>query len=328
MEKVVYIKYGENHSVIDFYLSLIVKAFESKGYCCKEITSSNVDELDRKAPVIVGTGVHLVQLYFRGFRKFISWFQGTPPNENYMRNGSVLKRFILHRIESFALKHSIVSVFVSKAQLDYYIKEYGFTPSKYYIMPCYNCHIEKAPFFTKDKYANNVFCYVGSLAAWQYFEETISYYKRIEDKYGDRVFLKIFTPEIDAAREKVNNIGIKNVEIGFVSQDKLNDALATCKYGFILREDNIVNNVATPTKLSTYLANGVIPIFSDSIHEYVSMMSNSKYSVCVDNLDSLDNIGNIIERTIDASDVFAEYSRLFDMFYNDNKHTENIKNLL
>ena len=53
-----------------------------------------------------------------------------------------------------------------------------------------------------------------------------------------------------------------------MSLNNLDSELAKYKYGFLLREDHIVNHVATPTKMNSYLSVGVIPIFSDVIFDY------------------------------------------------------------
>ena len=46
---------------------------------------------------------------------------------------------------------------------------------------------------------------------------------------------------------------VSNVEIRRVSEGEVDEYIAKCKYGFLIREDNTVNNVATPTKMSTYI---------------------------------------------------------------------------
>lgn len=54
----------------------------------------------------------------------------------------------------------------------------------------------------------------------------------------------------------------------FVGEMKPNDLFSlypSCKYGFVLRDDCIINNVACPTKLIEYIQFGIIPIM-DSPH--------------------------------------------------------------
>ena len=49
----------------------------------------------------------------------------------------------------------------------------------------------------------------------------------------------------------------------------------------ITRKDIAINKVATPTKMSSYLANGIIPIFSDIIGDFNKVMGKLKYTVPV-----------------------------------------------
>ncbi len=53
---------------------------------------------------------------------------------------------------------------------------------------------------------------------------------------------------------------------------ELKEIYTECHYGFILREDSIVNQVACPTKLVEYLAMGVVPIVdSNNIGDFKTM---------------------------------------------------------
>lgn len=49
----------------------------------------------------------------------------------------------------------------------------------------------------------------------------------------------------------------------------MSEALADVKFGFVLRNDVPVNRVATPTKLSSYLSAGVIPVFSKYLKDFI-----------------------------------------------------------
>ncbi|MFH4294131.1 hypothetical protein WAJ58_23570, partial [Acinetobacter baumannii] len=56
--------------------------------------------------------------------------------------------------------------------------------------------------------------------------------------------------------------------IKYVSLENLDTELLKYKYGFLIRENHIVNNVATPTKMNSYLANGIIPIYLSFIDHF------------------------------------------------------------
>ena len=325
--KTVYIKYGNNHGVIDYYLGVVIKAFENHDYKCIEITKENLSKLNRSYPVITCNETDVMWLYCKGFRRFVNWYQGTSADESYMRNKSWIRKFVLHCINAFSLRHNEMALFVSHYQREYFSRMYKFMPQKTYIMPCYNCEIVKDAFYKPEKYEKNIFCYAGSLAVWQYFEETMRFYKRVEDKYGDKVALLVLTFDKDEAQHIINTIGIRNYTINCVSQDKLPEILGKCKFGLILREDNIVNNVATPTKLSTYLSAGLIPVFSSAIKEYERMLSDCMYSVCVTDLHDFCGVEKYITKEINPEEIYSEYKRFYDKYFNSSRHVENISNI-
>lgn len=314
----------DNHSVIDFYMNIVESVFKQKGYEVCYISYKQSGCFDKSIPVFVVTPVELVKWRVKGFKNIILWSQGVLPEESRLRNNSTLRYIVLSVIERFALRFCKISLLVSHYQCEYYEKKYHFKlKDKSFFMPCYNCELEEASFNTDDKYKNNVFCYVGSLAKWQCFEETVSFFKKIQKQLPDAV-LKVLTPSVDKAKNILEKNGINNVVVKFVRQDELSKELQDCKYGFIIRDDMPINNVATPTKLSTYLSNGMIPIVSDCIKEFKSMLTCLHYKVLLDNNQTTEDVIALSKEYIDKSDVYNEYKQFFNRYFNTNKYIKEL----
>lgn len=102
--------------------------------------------------------------------------------------------------------------------------------------------------------------YAGGIQKWQLID---TMFDAIEQEGGTLFDYRIFIPEpeqfnqIWSARKKP-----RNIEVSTRTPQELVDEYRRCQYGFILRDDCIVNNVACPTKLTEYLENGVVPIVS------------------------------------------------------------------
>lgn len=64
----------------------------------------------------------------------------------------------------------------------------------------------------------------------------------------------------------------------------MTDTLRDVKFGFVLRDDIAVNNVATPTKLSSYLSAGVIPIYSSALKDFYEKTKFMHCFVLVDDM--------------------------------------------
>ncbi len=328
MNKKAYCVVPNNHRVVDYYIGIINKSVESLGYKVSECSLKDAARKKDASMFIVAEELHLLFLYLHGHRNFIYWSQGVSPEESYMRNHSKLRLKIISSIEKFALKKANCCLLVSKTQMRYYENKYNISlANKSYVMPCYNCDINKNAFDSNDKYKKNVFCYAGGLAIWQCFKETAVLYKKIEEIVPN-AFFKVLAPDKEKVSSILDAIGVKNYSVSFVDQSCLNNELAECKFGFIIREDTIVNNVATPTKLSTYLSNGLIPIITKGLVDFVELFNTLQYAVVLDNLCDIDEIVKLSDMQINPHDVYMEYKKVFDGYYSTQKHIKNIANLI
>lgn len=317
---------GTNTIVISHYFDIIIKAIVEK--------SNNVLFLQkvkdfifksRNSTIIVGEAIHLFFLYLLGFRSFIFWAQGVVAEESYMRHRSLVRKKILSFLERFALQKASLCFCVSNEQCNYYEREYNLNiRNKTIIMPCFNTALNPES-FSQSKYDVNTFCYVGSLAVWQYFEETVRLYKKIEEELKEKIRFKVLTSEKNKAEEILEKYGVRNYYINFVSTKELPSELKDCKFGFILRENHIVNNVATPTKLSTYLSNGIIPIFTDSIKDFARLADRYNYLLCISNINDDKTIIDFCSEKIEVESVLKEYSDIFNEYYNENYYINMIK---
>lgn len=320
---------GINKSVTEYYYYIIISALKDDN--TKVLSFNHWKKFlfcERNALCVVGEAKHLFILYALGFRKFVFWAQGAVGYESFMRHQSKFRFRLLNSLEKFALKRAKICVCVSNYQMEFYEQTYSIKiKSKCVVFPCFNTKIHPDSFYNENKYRKNVFCYIGSLAVWQCFDETVRLYSLIERDFGDVCLLKIYTKDKNEAEKTLSKYRVKNYIIDYIPSDKLNAALADCKYGFLLRKNNVVNNVATPTKLSTYLANGIIPIFSDSLKECASLCSKYKHLLCISDMSCITPILNHMQQIINASDIYSEYSKIFDEYYNEQIYIDKLKRI-
>lgn len=323
-----YIK-EDNSAVQDYYAGIIGKALVQNGFNeYKTIEMGRVKELPKDTPLICISHYMVTKLALKGFNNCLYWIQGSSPDESYMRNHSKLRRFVISVIERFALSRGKACFMVSHSMMDYYKKKYKKDFSyKTYIMPCYNSQIQEELFNKDGKYTNNTFCYVGGLSVWQCFNDTVRLYAKIE-KSVPNAFFKVFTGDIDAAKSILEAEKVQNYSVEFVKSDELVLRLAECKYGFILRGESPVNLVATPTKLSNYLAAGLIPIVSTAVGFFNEILSETQYKVLLESFDDVDAIKSIASLDINKEDVLNEYRHLFNRYYNTSSHIDNISEFI
>lgn len=121
-----------------------------------------------------------------------------------------------------------------------------------------------------------VIIYAGGVQKWQQVHKIVRLIKKTSNNYK----YLICTPNVELFAKLITkeNIEKYQIEICHVSYDKLLEIYSKCDYGILLRKDNIVNNVACPTKLIEYLTFGIIPIVdSEKIGDFKELGMKSIY---------------------------------------------------
>lgn len=324
----VYINY-HNQEVISMYLKIVEQALIECGYACDYVKSLN--SIDKKDLIIFPVGNDAYKFYLKGFRNFAMWQQGVTSEESFLRHGSRIRRFILNYMDSFAMKRAKFILFVSESLRDYYEKIARVDlKKKSYIMPCFNEKFFEDSIVQKE-YKKPVFTYVGSLAKWQCFDKTLEIYRNIE-RNNDDVFLKVLTFQRSEAEDSIKRAGIKHYEVKTVPQEMVKEELEMVNYGFIIRENTIVNRVATPTKISSYLAAGVLPIFSDCLVDFMSQTEELDIALAVGSDESSERIAEevntFVARNRTMDDIKAQIRQLFDTYYSVDFHVSKMSSKL
>ena len=320
-----------NAEVTDYYLDVIGSIMEACGEK-KYDETIELKQCDKKDIIIAPTAVDFIKIYFKGYKNIIYWMQGLDSEESFMRNGSKLRCFVLDLITKFSMKNALAIFYVSEEMKKYAENKFHIsTDEKSFIMPCFNVSRTEALQKDESKYKKNIFTYVGSLSKWQCFEETIDFYKQIE-KIDSNAELKIFTFAEEEAKKIVASKEIKNCIVTSVSPDKMTEALADVKFGFVLRENEPVNRVATPTKLSSYLSAGVIPIFSKYVKDFYNRTANFEFVVPISDFKPNDKLYKLMTDEINVDKLVSEYMDLFNSYYNPdfyiNRYKEKMSGLL
>ena len=309
-----------NSEVTDYYLDVVA------GMCARKEDiygySHLLSECKKNDVIIVPTAIDFLKVYLRGFRRIVYWMQGIDAEESYLKHHSLWRKNILDVFTWFALKKAKAVFFVSNEMKRYEERKFKVElERKSFIMPCFNVTNKKGLLIDKGKYSKKVFTYVGSLSQWQCFSQTVDLYKQIESKYSDAEF-KVFTFSEEEAKQILLEKGVKNFSVSSVPPDQMTQALKDVKFGFVLRDNISVNNVATPTKLSSYLSAGVIPIYSTSLIDFYEKTRDLNYCVPVDDISQIpDKLVDLIENSVDYELLCKEYNHLFNTYYNPDYYT-------
>lgn len=320
----IWIKFeSENETVTRYYLEIIKCAFDMMGQTVMTVYKLEDIHITSGDIVVVSTAPDVLRVSRNRNIKVIFWTQGAWPEESYMRHSSKIRKYILEKIEKKALKRADFVFFVSKAMRLHFEEKYNIHFLDYYIMPCSNEEFHSKAFFNHKKYSENVFCYVGGTSVWQCFEETIELFSEIEKKYPESKLLLLVRDD-KFAKHYLDKYGVKNYEIDFVPVSALEERLKSVKFGFLLRKQSVVNMVATPTKLGTYITNGIIPIFSDSLQGIAEILASTKYCVKYSNNLDISSLEELMIKNICNSDIYMEYRTLYYEKYAKEEHIKRI----
>ena len=309
-----------NQSVTRDYLSVIESALSSLAVRRHNI-SRLVPQTGLSSRIAVTvTAADAARARKLGYGKVILWTQGLSPEESFLRQHSYLRYLVLSAIEKKGLGCADFVFLVSDEMKAHFERKYRMQIPNAFVMPCFNEEMDREQFLVHD-YNDNVFIYAGTLAAWQCFEQTVRLYKQIEETYGNIVRFLVLTQQQKEAETVLKKYGIKNYSTACVRKEQVRMEMAKAKFGFCIREDTAVNRAATPTKLSSYVCNGVIPVYSSCLRDFHRRAQGNPYCLCVDDALFWEKLWRcMLGDKIEGKNMFHEFQESFGRYYSKNSY--------
>ena len=216
-------------------------------------------------------------------------------------NKITLKKRIKRRIDSFnekLLLNKSDNIFcVSEALRDYYVSKFDLDKNVFTVFPG---AADAAYFFYDEKIRNDcrkkmnfdkndiVIVYSGRLEmAWEIPDKIFDFFKDLYTK-NNKYKLLLLTPDIDIATRLIEQYQFKGtVQVHGATFKEVNRYLNAADVGLLLREDVIMNNVASPTKFAEYLMTGLPVIISHGVHDFAKNINETGYGVVVNEIDTI-----------------------------------------
>lgn len=198
--------------------------------------------------------------------------RGAAIEEQLARSG--LRRFVLAAYTWWkfggAVRDCDQLTCVSKALSAYLFKRFGRAAS---VLPC--CTTVNAATLAQ-KHTHKTIVYAGGLYAWQNAGEMMQLLKAILDADAS-IRAKILTPNLEIFEATCKRLGIDRKRcVGLTcNAEAVAAELQDSDVGILLRQDNIINNVACPTKMAEYLASGLGLIISPCIGDVMDVFKDS-----------------------------------------------------
>jgi glycosyltransferase involved in cell wall biosynthesis len=195
----------------------------------------------------------------------------------------------LEKQEEVMLRMSDWLIFVSRAMLEFYEKKSGLRFRNYSVIPC----VAESDFETNNDRRGAlreefgltgklVFCYVGDCESYQLPDVMCRMFEETRQLFPDSFFLifshhrKKFIEHLEKARVPPANYRVIAVE-----HSRIFDLLQMADIGLMLRDDSVVNRVASPVKFGEYLQCGVPVISSDSVGDASRLIADHKLGAII-----------------------------------------------
>lgn len=216
---------------------------------------------------------------------------GVTPEETAMTGGNEARVNTLIRFEQETLEKADGRIFVSAAMHDFYMKKYK-QSFEYSLIPCcvrsrdFGISDGQRASLRREKGFSDkmVILYLGTLSAWQWPEAIFGLFRHYLE-VNPNAFLYLLIPEYDHPRAleylDFHRISDCHFLLEEVPHSEVGEIIGAADAGLLLREEDPVNFVSSPTKFGEYLASGVPVILTPGIGDYSSMAAEQQVGITV-----------------------------------------------
>lgn len=321
----VYCKNVEINDATFRYIELIRGGLRDAGFRDLGITQNR--NILQQASLVVTISclpaIKAILLHPKG--KIVHWFQGIEATERlFLHKGwrGWMRWVMWTMMEHALLRHAKIKLFVSQQMRDFLGDEEKSGQASL-VIPCYNVDLCEITSSDQDRYRRINLVYAGSMYPWQCVRESLNAYRWIRGCKPEAT-MTILTREVDLAKSMCNEMGLNDVTVEAVSPEKLLKRLQDFSFGFILRANMAINEVSTPTKFSSYLGAGVIPVMTKATPALVAMASDVPYKVIVkapSNSKAIaEGVFEICGLEPTPNDVTLSFRNVFERYFNDDSY--------
>ncbi|SEP82096.1 Glycosyltransferase involved in cell wall bisynthesis [Hyunsoonleella jejuensis] len=243
-------------------------------------------------------------------KEIIFWVQGLIDDEDLLSNNNKIRYYVFKNILKICLRISTKLVVVTHQMFEVLKDSYSCPKSKLHIViPCKS----RVAYNGKEK-TNNSLCYIGGLSKWQNVDKILKFYNQLS-AINSNYKLFIATFNHDAANILIENMVDKNYQtnitlVNVSSTSEVQAFLSKMEYGFLIRDNIPLNNVASPIKLAEYLSCGVTPIISTSLIEFYQELRHWNCGVFIDNDFNL-AIKNLLQNYPSPKKALDAYNNIY-----------------
>jgi hypothetical protein len=241
----------------------------------------------------------------------------------------------IRNLEKITISQSAKTFAVSNILIQYFITNYGFEHSKFFLYPCLSD--ERKFYFDENlRYKfreiltvgenQKLILYAGGFnSEWHIMGQMLHYFEELNKTSSNFKFI-ILTKDIDIAENIVKTYKISNDSMILLSvkNHEVINYLNAADFGILFREDTPMNNVASPSKFPEYQLTGLPVLVTEGVGdftEYVRLNNtgfivNLKESTSTEHIRTLLNTSfNRMGSSLNAKDIFTKQSLVGKILY-------------
>lgn len=193
-------------------------------------------------------------------------------------------RLFIHKIIFRITIPKMKKIFISSSKLkDIFLKwssdEVFVLNSNYYDDRCFKLLPQN------EKSNKTRFIYSGGIAKYQLLEQSVKLFKFYHDLYPESELILLVPKNHDYVKELLDKFSINTslYKLRSVSDpEKINEYLNGADIGIMLRDDNLLNYYAFPSKFAEYLAAGLPVIATEGVYDTYKMIIDNSIGVIID----------------------------------------------
>lgn len=218
--------------------------------------------------------------------------QGTVPEQEAYEGRSTTTVRQWDAAEEKALQDCDSAICVSKKLLEHVAQKYGVLEDKLQIVPC--CvpralvgeHLERRQEMRRRLALEDklVVVYAGGTDRYQCIPDACALFAGLARQREDVFWLILSWGDHELFRRCLGEYGVDNRRFRLMSvlQTDVHLHLLACDAGLLLREDHVLNRVASPTKFGEYLAAGVPVITTPYVGDVSGAVARERIGAIVD----------------------------------------------
>jgi len=253
-------------------------------------------------------------LGFRGWVLFDA--HGAGPEEYAFSAGTTDPQWqsALEREEKEILSGADQVVVVSEALHAHLARKHNLAPSEACVVPCATRASvrldsgERARLRGEYRLQDRlVLAYSGSYRKYQMVDEMMEVFKQVKAAIPE-AYLLILTGDRDRFLEAAGAAGLSANDYRILTLDHSSvlKTLPLADVGFLLRADDVVNRVASPTKFAEYCICGVPVLLTPFVGDFSAIVSRTDIGYCLPALNVSDDAVAFLRRVQRERDAFAQ----------------------